>query len=174
MSVLVTERLELVPMTVSIVECVMTGDRERAESILQATMPLAWPNHALVERAFYASLEAIRANPEVRLWGDRVMVTRGSERRVVGSVVFHGAPDEGGSIEVAYGVEDDSQRQGFATEATRACVEWAIAHPGVRVVRATTPSWHTASQKVLERCGLRRCGTSDAIIGELWEYARYP
>jgi RimJ/RimL family protein N-acetyltransferase len=170
--VIVTARLELVPITIGVVEAVLEGNRERAEEILGAVMPHAWPNRALIERAFYASLSAIQENPGVRLWGDRVLITREGVRRVVGSVVFHGAPDEGGTVEVAYGVEEDSQRQGYATEATRASVDWALEQTGVSVVRAATPPWHIASQKVLERCGLVRVGDRESPLGELWEYER--
>ena len=69
---------------------------------------------------FTASLAEIRADPLARLWGDRLMITRGRERRVVGSVVFHGKPDAEGTTEVAYGVEEGLQGQGYATEGTRA------------------------------------------------------
>ena len=172
MSLLVTRRLELVPITVALVEAVLEADRTRSEQILSAVMPHAWPNRALIERAFFASLDAIREAPDVRLWGDRVLITRGAERRVVGSVIFHGAPDGEGVVEVAYGVEEDSQRQGYATEATFASVEWALLQPGVQAVRAATPPWHIASQKVLERCGLERIGDRDSPLGELWEYER--
>lgn len=170
--ILLTERLELVPITIPLVEAVLEANRVRAEEILGAACPVAWPNRALVERAFYASLDAIRRDPELRLWGDRVMITRGEERRIVGSVVFHGAPDEDGAVEVAYGVEEDSQRKGFATEATRASVEWALSVSGVRCVRAATPQWHIASQRVLTRCGLTRVGERDSPLGDLWEYER--
>lgn len=167
-----TERLRLVPITVPLVEAVLQANRSRAEEILGAECPHAWPNRALVERAFYASLDAIRDAPHVRLWGDRVMITRTGAPRVVGSVVFHGAPLEDGAVEVAYGVEEDSQRKGYATEATRVSVEWALEQPGVRVVRAATPIWHVASQKVLTACGLVRVGERDSPLGDLWEYER--
>lgn len=170
MGILHTPRLELVPISVSLVEAVLTGDRERSEELLGASLPVAWPNRALIERAFYASLDAIRADPYRRLWGDRVMVTLEATRRVVGSVIFHGAPDEEGAVEVAYGVEEDSQCKGYATEATRTSVLWALEQPGVHLVRAATPPWHVASQKVLERCGLERTGERESPLGELWEY----
>jgi [ribosomal protein S5]-alanine N-acetyltransferase len=169
---LITERLRLVPITVPLVEAVLEGDRARAEQLLRADCPLAWPNRALIERAFYASLDAIRKDPYVRLWGDRVMITRQGPPRVVGSVVFHGAPDASGAVEIAYGVEEDSQRRGFATEATRASVDWALSEPAVLAVRAATPTWHIASQKVLLACGLVRVGERDSPLGDLWEYER--
>jgi ribosomal-protein-alanine N-acetyltransferase len=171
-TILLTERLELVPVTVPLVEAVLAGDRARLEGLVNARCPVSWPNRALIERAFYADVEAIKQDPINRLWGDRVMITRDSSRRVVGSVVFHGAPGDDGEVEVAYGVEEESQRQGYATEATKVSVDWALAHDGVSAVRAATPTWHVASQKVLERCGLVRVGERESPLGELWEYER--
>jgi RimJ/RimL family protein N-acetyltransferase len=173
-STIFTTRLELVPITLSIVEAVMEGRREDTERLVGARLPDAWPGRALIERAFCASIEDIRADAEKRLWGDRVMIAREGPRRVIGSVVFHGAPDHEGSVEVAYGVEQESQQQGYATEGTLASVEWALAHPGVRCVRATTPSWHTPSRRVLEKCGFRLAGVreSEAMLGELYEFER--
>jgi len=172
---LLTARLELVPMTIAVAEAMLLGRRAEAEAVLGATLPDAWPGRALVERAFSASLERIREAPDVRLWGDRVMLARGGPRRVLGSVVFHGAPGDDGTVEVAYGVEQESQSKGYATEAVLASIEWALAHPGVVAVRATTPPWHHASRRVLEKCGLVIVGSRDSdMLGELLEYERRP
>jgi ribosomal-protein-alanine N-acetyltransferase len=173
MPVLLTPRLELVPMTLEMVEAVILGRREDAERIANAQLPAAWPNRALVERAFTTSLEAIRADPAARLWGDRMILTREGERRVLGSVVFHGKPGDDGVVEVAYGVEDSSQGQGYATEATLASVEWALREPGVLVVQATTFAWHRPSLRVIEKIGMKPIGTRDhELMGELLVFER--
>ena len=102
------------------------------------------------------------------------MITReGNERLVIGSIVFHGRPGETGVAEVGYGVEESWQGKGVATEGTRAAVEWALAQPGVRVVAATTPPWHTASIRVLEKSGLIRIGTEEhEALGEVLRFER--
>ena len=173
---LYTPRLILEPMTLALVEAVFRGDREELEAIAGAKIPAAWPGRALIERAFSASLEAIRADPETRLWGDRLMINReatGAERLVIGSVVFHGRPDESGVAEVGYGVEERWQGKGVATEGTRAAVEWALAQPGVRCVTATTPPWHAASIRVLEKSGLVRvCTEEHETLGEVLRFER--
>lgn len=170
--ILQTDRLLMVPITIRIVEAIFENRRDLAEQVLDARLPEAWPGRALVERAFCADLDAIRADPEFRLWGDRVMIRR-ADRRVVGSVVFHGGPDAEGIVEVGYGVEQDLQRQGFATEGTRAAVEWALSQANVNSVRACTPSWHVASRRVLERCGMTLAGSHDHdMLGELLEFER--
>jgi RimJ/RimL family protein N-acetyltransferase len=172
MPVLWTPRLELIPMTVEMVEAVMAGDRGRAEQIAGATLPEAWPGRALVERAFFASIEAIRADPDRRLWGDRLAIAREGPRRVIGSVVFHGRPEDG-IAEVGYGIEEGSQRLGLATEATAACVEWALGHDFVRAVRATTFAWHQASLRVMQKVGMSQVGTEQHdMLGEMLVFER--
>ncbi len=169
-----TGRLSLEPITLPLVEAVILGRRDLAERMVDAILPDTWPNRALVERAFCASLDAIRADPARRLWGDRLMIGRGprGERRVVGSVVFHGLPEDG-VAEVAYGVEDGSQGEGFATEGTLACVEWALTQPGIVAVQATTVPWHTASLRVIAKLGMERVGVRDhEILGELLVFER--
>lgn len=172
MEILVTARLTLEPISLALVEAVFRGDRSEVEAMVKAKVPSTWPGRALVERAFSASLDAIRAAPDVRLWGDRLMISRGSPRMVVGSVIFHGRPTDG-VAEVGYGVEESVQNQGFATEGTRAQVEWALAQEGIDAVTATTPPWHAASVRVLEKSGLVRVGLEEHDqLGEVVRFER--
>lgn len=171
MTVLATPRLLLEPVTLDLVEAVFRGDRRELERLARASVPEAWPGRALVERAFSADIERIRLDPDVRLWGDRLVITR-EPRVLVGSVVFHGRPPDG-VAEVGYGVEESFQRQGFATEATRACVAWALEQEGIHTVTATTPPWHTASIRVLEKSGLACVGTEEhEVLGEVVRFTR--
>ena len=166
MPALTTERLDLWPINLPFVEAIMAGDREAAEAICEAPLPAAWPGAALVASAFSYSLEAMRADPAIRLWGDTVLIAR-DPRRVVGSVVFHGRPTDG-IAEVGYGIDDCEQRRGYATEGTRACVDWALGEPGITAVQATTFPWHVASLRVIERIGMKPCGAREhPLLGEL-------
>jgi [ribosomal protein S5]-alanine N-acetyltransferase len=167
---IITDRLRLVPITLDIVKAVLDGRRADTEALLGAKMPSTWPGRALVERAFLARLDEIRANPDHRLWGDRVAITRDADPRVIGSVIFHGGPDARGAVEVAYGIEEESQRQGFGHEAVHAAVSWAFCEPHVHIVCASTFTWHAASRRILEKIGFRVVGTSSDILGEMLEY----
>lgn len=169
-----TPPVTLEPITLPMVEAVFAGDRAALEEHAKARIPEAWPGRMLVERAFSASLDRIREDPATRLWGDRlVVVLEEGVRLVVGSVIFHGRPPDG-IAEVGYGVEERWQCKGIATEATRACVEWALAQEGIRAVTATTPPWHTASIRVLEKSGLVRVGTEEhEVLGEVLRFTRH-
>ncbi|MCL2726407.1 MAG: GNAT family N-acetyltransferase [Polyangiaceae bacterium] len=161
MEIVLTPRLSLEPITLALVEAVFRGDRAELETITRARIPSAWPGRVLVERAFSTSLDAVRADPIRQLWGSRLIVTRGDERIVVGSVVFHGAPDAAGVVEIGYGVEETWQRLGIASEATCAVVAWALAQPDVLCIAAITPPWHMASIRVLEKAGLTCAGLEE-------------
>jgi ribosomal-protein-alanine N-acetyltransferase len=169
METLRTERMELVPITLPMVEAVFARDRARAEALAEAYLPDAWPGPALIERAFSADVGAIREDPERRLWGDRLMIVREEGQRwVVGSVIFHGRPDSDGIAEVGYGVERDSQGQGLATEATRASVAWALEQPGCHTVQAVTFAWHVASLRVIQKLGMTQVGSREhELLGEM-------
>ena len=169
--VLITSRLELRPVSLPVVSALLESrPRAEIEKIVGAELPWTWPSRALVDQAFPASLEAVRADPETRLWGDRLMVTREGPARVVGSIIFHGRPGADGIAEVAFGVEDTSQGKGYATEALTACVDWALAQPECTLVRATTTDWHKASKKLLERIGMRLAGERREGDGRMLVY----
>jgi RimJ/RimL family protein N-acetyltransferase len=183
MPTLTTQRLRLVRITLPMIEGVMNRDRAAAEAALDevlraegaatgAKFPEAWPNEELVARAFPFSLDAIRAAPDTRLWGDSLVLPLEGPPRVIGSVVFKGRPPDG-VAEVGYGIEDGSRSLGFATEATRACVDWALAQEGIAAVQATTFPWHHASLGVIRNVGMAQCGTRDHdVFGELLVFER--
>jgi len=168
---LVTDRLRLVPITLDAIEAVIAKDRRGAEVIVGAAFPEAWPDDALIAQGFPYSLDTIRTAPEIRLWGDTLVLLK-DEARVVGSVVFHGHPRDG-VAEVAYAIEEGSRGQGLATEATRACVEWALEQAGIEAVQATTFPWHLASLGVIRNIGMTQVATREHdVLGELLVFER--
>jgi RimJ/RimL family protein N-acetyltransferase len=171
MPALLTERLRLIPITLEAMEAVLDHDKRRAEDLIGARFPRGWPDDPLLDVGFPYSRAAIRAAPDTRLWGDSLVVLR-DEPRVVGSVVFHGRPSDG-IAEVGYSIEDGSRGNGLATEATRACVEWALAEADIAAVQATTFPWHTASLGVIRKLGMRQIATREHdTLGELLVFER--
>jgi RimJ/RimL family protein N-acetyltransferase len=171
MPALLTERLRLIPITLEAMEAVLDHDKQRAEHLVGARFPAGWPDDPLLDVGFPYSRAAIRAAPETRLWGDSLVVLRG-EPRVVGSVVFHGRPREG-VAEIGYSIEHGSRGNGLATEATRACVDWALAEVGVAAVQATTFPWHVASLGVIRNLGMCQVATREHdTLGELLVFER--
>ena len=166
-----TDRLDLPPLTAAALQAWIDGDGDRLEGLTGAVFPLpvaAPPEMAdalpfLRDRVAEAAADAP--------WWARLIVRR-ETREAVGSAGFGGRPDVAGTTVVGYSVYPRCQGHGYATEAVRALVAWALAQPGVARVRATIPPWKASSLRVAEKAGLRRAGTAvDEEAGEVqvWE-----
>ena len=79
----------------------------------------------------------------------------------IGELCFKGLSADG-IAEIGYGISEKYQNNGYATEAVKAVLDWAFAHPDIAVVEAETDSGNTASKRVLEKCGFALNGS----IGE--------
>lgn len=134
-------------------------DRERASRILGAALPSEWPQPDLLD---VLPLQAA-GSPSDECFGVWVMIERRSSS-VVGDIGFIGPPDEDGSVEVGYSVVPDRRRRGYATEAARAIVAWALDQPGVKMVVAGCDSDNAPSIHTLERAGFQRTGEADGQI----------
>ncbi|KRV47809.1 acetyltransferase [Wenjunlia vitaminophila] len=96
-------------------------------------------------------------------YGHRLVVER-SSGLVVGSIGLFWPPSEG-LIEIGYGIVVSRRGRGYASEATRALVAFALTAPGVRGVQAQTDPSNPASVRVLEKAGMQRCdGDASAVL----------
>ncbi len=69
----------------------------------------------------------------------------------------------GPEIEIAYRLAREAWGQGFATEAARAVLDWAMSESGPalsRLIAVTHPA-NTPSQRVLQKLGMRCLGETD-------------
>lgn len=87
-------------------------------------------------------------------YGQRQLVERESGL-VVGAVGLFWPPADG-AVEFGYGVVESRRGRGYATEAARALVAFALTAPGVSAVHAEVELANPASVRVLEKAGLRR------------------
>jgi RimJ/RimL family protein N-acetyltransferase len=90
-------------------------------------------------------------------------LVRSSDDMVVGDIGFHGPPSQAGAVTVGYGLAPGARGQGYATEALRALVAWALAQPEVVVVEADTTHANVPSQRVMERAGMRMYDRSEQL-----------
>jgi RimJ/RimL family protein N-acetyltransferase len=130
-------------------------------SPLGAAVPEGWPDEELQGLLdLYAGW--LRDDPGVLGYGPWIAVDRASNA-IVGGAGFVGRPREG-QVELGYGIAPEARERGYATEAARGVVEWALAQPGVeRVVAGCDPD-NAASIRVLEKLGFERAGTEDGQL----------
>ena len=163
---LITERIELRPLPAA-AAAALPEDREGATRVLGAMLPDAWPQPDLPD---VLPMQA-DTSPETECFGVWVMIKRNS-RSVIGDIGFMGPPDEAGAIEVGYSVIPERRRRGYATEAARAIVDWALSQPSVQAVVADCDSDNVPSIRTLEGLGFQRTGQANTQIR--WRYDTRP
>lgn len=89
------------------------------------------------------------------------------EEKVSGEFIgwFHLRPGDGHGVdepELGYRLRSSSWAKGYATEGSLALVDKAFAEHPIRRVLAETAGFHTASRRVMEKCGLRLVREFDA------------
>lgn len=76
----------------------------------------------------------------------------------IGELCFKGLSSDG-VAEIGYGINDEYQGYGYATEAVKAVSEWAFKQPNVTALEAETNEDNISSKRVLDKCGFVPNGT---------------
>lgn len=155
MDLIQTPRLDLIPATVQFLKLLIADEYTRAGEILGVTVPDGWPNDQDARAGLSIHLADMEEDSSEYLWRIRLIVLR-SNRTVIGSINLKGPPEKkGGIIEIGWGVSFEYRRQGIATEAARAVIDWVLSQPGVRRIIATIPDDNPASKEMAKRLGMR-------------------
>ena len=102
-------------------------------------------------------LEGCLQHPDQWHWYAMWMIEL-KDRTHIGDLCFKGL-GANGVVEIGYGILEEYQGNGYASEAVGAAVNWALQQSGVTRVEAETEPDNRASQRVLEKCGFFPTGT---------------
>ena len=133
---------------------IVPADRQQMEDVIASAID---PE---LKKAYGEMLEGCLEHPEQWDWYAMWIIENEDGIRV-GDLCFKGYED-GKNPEIGYGIDDEFQGKGYATEAVKLALEWAFRHSGVAAVEAETDPDNIASQRVLAKCGFNPTGT----IGE--------
>jgi RimJ/RimL family protein N-acetyltransferase len=158
-----TERLELITMPAA-AAAALPDDRPTAARLLGSNLPDAWPQPDLLDiLPIQASTE-----PDLERFGAWVIVERATNT-VVGDIGFLGPPVDG-EIEIGFSVIPDRRRRGYASEAARSLVAWALDQPGIGEVVARSDVDNEASAATLRAAGFTAEAERDGV--NHWRRAR--
>ena len=118
---------------------------------------IAAETDAELKKAYTEMLEGCLQHPDQWEWFAMWMIEL-QDGTHIGDLCFKGL-SANGMAEIGYGILEEYQGQGYATEAVGAAVNWAFQQPGVTRVEAETEPGNRASQRVLEKCGFLSTGT---------------
>ena len=151
-----TERLELVWLSPELVGALLDGRRDE----LEFAVPDDWPDEH--DRRFLAfRLRQMGDEPARGPWLVRAIVLPES-RELIGHVGFHGPPGinslrAADAVEIGYTIFPEHRRNGYATEAVEALLDWGRAQGIHRFVASVGPG-NEPSLKIVRRLGFVEVG----------------
>ena len=133
---------------------IFPADRQQMEAVIASA------KDPELKKAYGEMLEGCLEHPEQWDWY-AMWIIENEDGIPVGDLCFKGVED-GKNPEIGYGIDEEFQGKGYATEAVKLALVWAFGHADVAAVEAETDPDNIASQKVLAKCGFKPTGT----IGE--------
>ena len=116
-------------------------------------------------------IESLRSSKSADPWVHGFAVIEGGT--VVGMAGFKGPPDDNGVVEIAYGIVPSRQGRGYATEAAKMLIDFALDDARVTLIRAHTLPEANASTRVLAKCSFTHVGeVVDPDDGPVWRWER--
>lgn len=101
------------------------------------------------------------------LWYTNWQIILKSENKSIGSIGFKGTANERHEVEIGYGINEEYNNQGYATEAMKALIEWAFTQK-VYYIQAQIEPDNEPSKKVLQKCGFKQIESkNDNLLFEL-------
>ena len=147
----------------------LTLELESTETVLERIAAMSPAEQAEVSPEWLARL---RASPTPSPWTHGFAIVERTTGAVVGSCGFGPGPDIDGGVEIAYRLEPEHRRRGYAREAARALSRYALGAGGARYVFAHTRAENVASARVLTACGFVYVGDvldpEDGLV-QRWE-----
>ncbi len=151
-----SSRLTLFPTTLEIA-IAARDDRAALARLLNARIPEEWPQDLFADTLDWAVQKATEHPDEMPWWvWYWVRHDPSNERVLIGNGGFKGPRNDAGAIEVGYGILEPFQRNGYATEAVRELVDWALAaDPAIRQIAAETYPHLLPSIGVMEKLDMQ-------------------
>jgi RimJ/RimL family protein N-acetyltransferase len=154
-----TQRLQLILLNLNQLELALQNI-EALEASLDLVIMRAWMTDR-VHRAIGMKIDKMRkADISQHDWFTYWLIVIKDENVGAGMLGFKGFPDENGSTEIGYGIDEAYQGKGYMLEAVQALINWAFTHPFCNGITASEVE-NPASRRLLEKLGAQLVSMSD-------------
>lgn len=151
-----TERLHILPLTVSALECYLQGN-DLFELQHQLTLINRIVNPEVKRYVESITLPCMRKAPgDHYLFFTFWLVIDLHSKLVVAEMGFKGVPTPAGLVEIGYGTMEHARNRGYMTEAVGALLQWSAKRKEIAAVVAETAITNTASIRVLQKNGFEQ------------------
>jgi ribosomal-protein-alanine N-acetyltransferase len=176
---IVSTRLNLVPFKLEIVKATIMGDTELAK-VLNVTVLPNWYDSEEFHQSLPEIVNILCKYPLQNEWGCGHLIIHKADNTLIGHVMLKIIPDlttintdsivPTDSLEIGYYITTSYRKQGYATEATKAAIDWVFSQPNMQKVSAGCDPDNIASKRVLEKSGMQLIESREKAL--IWELGK--
>ncbi len=156
--------VDIVPATIADLT-VLATDRAAFAKRMGSPAPSGWPEFPA---ALGFTIDRLTTHPQEGEWWMHFFLVNGL---LVGSGGYVGPPRKG-EVEIGYEIAGEFRNRGYAAEAVRGFVNFALSDANVRAVVAHTLAEKNASNSVLARVGFKCVAElANDEVGRVWRWA---
>lgn len=171
---LVTTRLHLVPFKLEVVKVAIMGNAELASFLGLTVLPDWYWHDDEFSNNLPMIVDILCKYPFQTEWGWGSLIIHKAKNTLIGHVMVKVIPDSTfsptGSLEIGYYIASSYRQQGYASEATKAVVDWALSLPSVQSVTAGCDPDNIASKRVLEKIGMQLVESREKVL--VWKLCK--
>lgn len=164
---LVSERLTLIPFTKQICNNIINENYSDL-AILELTKGKGWPDDDILETLpkIIVNLTRVELPTGFESW----MIIKKGSREIIGDIGFKGFNYYKASIDIGYGIIKEERRNGYASEAVDAIINWAFSNKIVKEITARCLLNNHVSSNLLHKFNFKQIRQDDTMI--YWSLTR--
>ena len=161
MNVIHSPRLELVALSPDFLNASIRDDLESASQFINLSIPSEWLE---AKWLMEMRLAKMRETPALEPWLLRAVGLR-ETKTMIGFIGFHTLPGAEylnpyapGSVEFGYTIFSGYRKNGYASEAAQALMDWATSEHGVKRFVVSISPTNEPSLRIAQKFGFRKVG----------------
>ena len=170
---IITPRLALIAITPESLRSERSADGLLG-AVANAHVPLEWPPEHWEPHVFELLLKRIADDPTEAGWHRYIALRHTDESRtLIGTLGGFRKAERPEECEVGYSVLQDFEGKGYATEGTKALIDWALARSLPNTISAQTFPSLPKSIRVMAKCGMKYVGAGDEEGSARYQWQRH-
>jgi [ribosomal protein S5]-alanine N-acetyltransferase len=158
-----TERTQLMPFTIELIDAAYSKNYSKLESIGIAANQ-EWPEPDLLEALpVFRNLILENGINGFNSW----IIKDKKTNEVIGSLGFLGNPDEKGNVEIGFGIIPSKRNKGYCIETVKELIIWVKKQKGVQCIKAQCERTNEGSKKILYKLGFGEKQEQNGLMN--WE-----
>ncbi len=158
---LITEKLILIPYNIKICTEIISNDFTALYK-MGFKKGNGWPDDDVMETLpkIINNLLKVKAPTGFESW----MIIKNDSLEIIGDIGFKGFNHAEQNIDLGYGIIKNERRKGYAEEAARAIINWALAHKEVNEITAKCLIGNIGSINLLRKLNFVQTMQDDAMV----------